>query len=112
MARENYEVNFHVIFNDLMHFRNVYRNDPDDVTTIDLEVRVSPLMHALKLPLEAGPSISPGRFVWFVPQIPDRRITDDEELLHYKLFTNFTQVRYSNFVISENILQQLKHGSK
>ncbi|XP_053958896.1 uncharacterized protein LOC128863661 [Anastrepha ludens] len=61
--------------------------------------------------IEGGISITPGRFGWFVPK---SQVEMPLELaaysLHYSVFLNQSHVDYGRYVISQELLDELRHG--
>lgn len=63
--------------------------------------------------LEAGISITPGRFGWFVPKIQvDMPLELAAYSLHYSVFLNQTHGDYGRYVVPVEILDELRVGKK
>lgn len=63
--------------------------------------------------LEAGISITPGRFGWFVPKTQvDMPLELAAYSLHYSVFLNQTHGDYGRYVIPQETLEELRAGKK
>lgn len=93
---------------------NSYYYDDVDMSMINLEVWMSPNVYSYIPPAihEAGSSISPGRFGWFVPEslVPLEALGSTESL-HYSVFFNMTNIYYSQYILNEDILDHLRNGT-
>ncbi|XP_017478698.1 PREDICTED: receptor-type guanylate cyclase gcy-8-like [Rhagoletis zephyria] len=61
--------------------------------------------------IEAGTSITPGRFGWFVPKSQvDLPLELAAYSLHYSVFLNQSHADYGRYVIPEELIAKLRHG--
>uniref|UniRef100_W8B6W5 receptor protein-tyrosine kinase n=2 Tax=Ceratitis capitata TaxID=7213 RepID=W8B6W5_CERCA len=99
------------------YYRNIFKQlkypPYSNLTMINVAIWMPPTVGSTVLDtiLEAGTSITPGRFGWFVPR---KQVNMPLELavysLHYTVFLNHTHNDYGRYVIPAEILTELRLG--
>lgn len=86
------------------------------MSMINLEVWMPPTGHGLipETVNEAGGTISPGRFGWFVPTTLTTHGNQDDLLysMHYTVFQNLTNPYYEQYIIDDKLLEYLREGKE
>ncbi|XP_039951750.1 uncharacterized protein LOC120768986 [Bactrocera tryoni] len=101
------EINYRNIFDQLRYL-------PDGIMTmINVAVWMPAVVRSIvpDTVLEAGISITPGRFGWFVPKTQvDMPLELAAYSLHYSIFLNQTHGDYGRYVIPAEILDEMRVG--